>query len=160
MAAYNFTLVPANPHWSAGDTQVVTAYYDLNGVALAQNDTITATNMIPVNGVSIYDLYCTHTELDTNATPTGTYNIGDTVSATRFIASAPMGVNGVTTTGFQMYNRFNSAPTSASGVTTAGIGYIYTSNASLVLTVNGVVATGATTGVIFLTVIYRCTGIS
>lgn len=161
MAAYNFSLVPGRSHWTAGNTEFVTGYYDLAGVALAQNDTITATNIIPGDGVRIYDMYCTHTELDTNATPTGTYNIGDSLNASRFMSSVPMGVNGVTTTGFQIWNRFNFAPTfDSSGNTLTGLGYIYTGTNpySLILTVNGVVATGATTGVIFLTVAYHCIG--
>ena len=160
MAAYNFTSISSSSHWIAGDIQIMTAYYDLNGVALAQNDTITATNIIPGDGVKIYDIYCSHTELDTNATPTGTYQVGDAGSATRFMSSVPMGVNGVTTSGFQIVNRSNFAPTSTNGVVTAGIGYTYTgtSATSLIMTINGAVATGATTGIIFLTVVYRCVG--
>lgn len=160
MAAYNFTLITNTPHWSSGDLQAITAYYSLGGVALAQNDTITATGMIPGDGVKIYDIYCSHTELDTNTTPTGTYQVGDANSAARFLSSVPMGVNGVTTSGFQITNRSNFAPTSTAGVVTTGLGYIYTGTSAtdLILTVNGAVATGATTGVIFLTVLYRCVG--
>lgn len=160
MTAYNFTLITTRPHWSAGDLQAITAYYDLGGTALVNGDTITATGMIPGDGVKIYDIYCSHTELDTNATPTGTYNVGDSTSAARFISSAPMGANGVTTSGFQITNRSNFAPTSSNGVVTTGLGYIYTGTTAtdLVLTVNAAVATGATAGVIFLVVLYRCVG--
>jgi hypothetical protein len=160
MTAYNFTLITSIPHWSAGDLQAITAYYDLAGVALAQNDTITATGIIPGDGVKIYDIYCTHTELDSNTTPTGTYQVGDSGSAARFLSSVPMGVNGVTTSGFQLVNRSNFAPTTTNGVVATGLGYIYTGTtaSNLILTVNGAVATGATTGVIFLTVLYRCVG--
>jgi len=160
MTAYNFTLITTTPHWSSGDLQAITAYYDLASVALAQNDTITATGMIPGDGVKIYDIYCSHTELDSNSTPTGTYLIGDVADPDRFMLSVPMGVNGVTTTGFQLTNRSNFAPTSTAGVVTTGLGYIYTGTTAtdLVLTVDGAVATGATTGVIFLTVLYRCVG--
>jgi len=160
MTAYNFTLITAKPHWSAGDLQAITAYYDLAGTALANGDTITATGMIPGDGVKIYDIYTFHTELDSNATPTGTYNVGDANSAARFMSSVPMGINGVTTSGFQITNRSNFAPTSTNGVVTTGLGYIYTGTTAtdLILTVNAAVATGTTTGVVFLVVLYRCVG--
>lgn len=158
MAAYNFTLIDTISPWSSGQIFIARAYYDLGGVALANTDTITATNIIPSDGVEIIDVMVYHTELDTNATPTGTYNVGDATSAARFISSAVMGVNGVTTAGFQVRNGINIATTTSSGVVATGAGYIYTDNASLVLTVNAAVATGATTGVIHLLVTYRCVG--
>lgn len=160
MAAYNFTLIDTVSPWSSGQVFVARAYYDLNGVGLANADTITATGIIPSDGVEIMEVMVSHPELDTNATPTGTYNVGDANDADRFIASAPLGVNGVTTTGFQIRNGINLATTTSSGVVATGAGYIYTgtSTSSLVLTVNAAIATAATTGVIHLYVTYRCVG--
>lgn len=160
MTAYNFTLVDPISPWVSGKVLVARAYYDLNGVALAQNDTITATSIIPADGVEVMEVLVSHTELDTNATPTGTYTVGDSGDADRFITSAPMGVNGVTTSGFQIRNGINRATGTTSGVISTGAGYRYTgtSASTLILTVDGAVATGATTGVVHLLVTYRCVG--
>lgn len=160
MANFAFTLIDSNSIWSAGSVFVARAYYDLNGTGLAQNDTITATNIIPPDGVEIYEVWVSHPELDTNATPTGTYNVGDSGSAARFISSAPMAVNGVTTTGAQVRNGINIATTTSSGVIATGAGYRYTgtSASTLILTVNAAVATAATAGVVHLMVLYRCVG--
>lgn len=160
MTAFNFTLIDRVSNWSSGDILVARAYYNLNGTGLANTDTITATNIIPGNGVEIMEVMVSHPELDTNATPTGTYNVGDAGNASRFIASAPLGVNGVTTAGFQIRNGINIVTTTTSGTISSGAGYIYTgtSPASLVLTVNAAVATAATTGVVHLYVTYRCVG--
>jgi hypothetical protein len=160
MTAYNFTLVDSISPWDAGSILMARAYYDLNSVAIANNDTITATNIIPANGVEILEIFVSHPELDTNASPTGTYNLGDGTTAARFISSAPLGVAGVTTTGFQLRSGINIATTTSSGVIATGAGYRYTgtSPASLVLTVNAALATAATSGVIHLLVMYRCVG--
>jgi len=160
MTAYNFTLIDSVSPWSSGQIFVARAYYDLNGTGLANADTITATGIIPGDGVEIMEVTVSHPELDTNATPTATYNVGDSGSAARFISSAPLGVNGVTTSGFQIRNGINIATTTSSGVVATGAGYIYigTTSASLILTVNAAVATAATAGVIHLYVTYRCVG--
>lgn len=160
MTAYSFTLVDPISPWISGEVLCARAYYDLNGVALANADTITADNIIPGDGVEIMEVLVSHPELDTNATPTGTYNVGDSGTAARFISSAPMGVNGVTTSGFQLRNGINIVTGTTSGVVSTGAGYRYTgtSASDLVLTVNAAVATGATAGVVHLLVFYRCVG--
>jgi hypothetical protein len=160
MSSYNFTLVDPISPWNSGSFMMAKAYYDLATVALVNGDTITATNIIPGDGVEIIEIFVSHPELDTNATPTGTYNVGDSGNAARFISSAPLGTNGATTAGFQIRNSINIATTTSSGVVATGSGYRYTgtSPASLILTVNAAVATGATAGVVQLLVIYRCVG--
>lgn len=168
MTAYNFTLIDAVSPWSAGNSYIVRAYFDVSttsgGSGLANNDTITATGIIPDNGTEILEVIVSHPELDTNSTPTGTYSVADaTTNTIAFITSAPMGVNGVTTSGFILTNRINIAPTLTSGVITAGPGYRYGGSSpatvnSLTLTVNAAVATAATSGIIQLIVMYRCVG--
>lgn len=160
MAAYNFTLVDTTSPWSPGAFYVARAYYDLNGVGLANGDTITATGIIPADGVEIYEIRVSHPELDTNTTPTGTYNVGDAGVAARFLSSVPLAVNGITTSGFQVSNGINIVTTTTNGVIVSGAGYRYTGTtaSTLILTVNAAVATAATTGVIQLMVGYRCVG--
>jgi hypothetical protein len=164
MTAYSFTLIDAKSPWNAGDQYVVRAYFDVSttsgGSGLANADTITATGIIPGNGVKIYDVMVVHPELDTNATPTGTFNVGDGTSASRFISGAPMGVTGVTTSGFQLRTGINIITTTTSGVVSSGAGYIYTgtSTANIVVTVGAAVATAATSGILHLLVTYRCVG--
>lgn len=159
MANYNFTLIDAVSPWSAGALFAVRGYYDLNGVGLVNGDTITATNIIAPDGVEIFETWVTFPRLDTNATPTGTFNLGDAVVANRFIASAPLGSTN-TIAGTQLKAGINVPTVTANGVITSGAGYRYTgtTNSSLVMTVNAAVATAATTGVVHLLVLYRCVG--
>lgn len=164
MAAYSFTLVDSISPWNAGAQYTVRAYFDVSttnsGAGLAQNDTVTATGIIPANGVRIVDVLLAHPELDTNATPTGTFNVGDAGTAARFISGGLMGVNGVTTSGFQIRTGINIITTTTSGSVVSGAGYIYTgtSTASLIVTVASAVATAATTGILHLLVTYECVG--
>jgi hypothetical protein len=164
MTAYNFSqLVPFSsykPKFSPGMLYEIVFEYTLTG-ALANADTITTpSNAFPDNGIRIMGVLVTHPELDTNTTPTGTYNVGDSGDADRFIASAPLGVAGVTTTGFILNNPINVAQSLSNGVVATGSGYLYGSgtNPQLVLTVNAAVATGASSGVIRLLVTYYCEG--
>lgn len=158
MTAYNYTVLNTTPPWDAGKIFTVQAYYDLGGVALASGDTITATNLIPNNGIEIVDVVIAASETDTDATPTGTFNVGDGDDADRFIVGIPMGINGATTAGLQLMQNINRATASTNGVITAGAGYIYSASTPLVTTVASTVATGATTGVIRKIVTYRCVG--
>jgi hypothetical protein len=164
MTAYSFTSIDTKSPWTSGDQYTVRAYFDVSttsgGTGLANTDTITATGLIPANGVKIYDVMVVHPELDTNATPTGTFNVGDAGSATRFISGAPLGVTGVTTTGFQLRTGINIITTTTSGVVASGAGYIYTgtSTSSIIVTVSAAVATAATSGILHLLVTYRCVG--
>lgn len=164
MAAYSFTLVDTISPWNPGCQYTVRAYFDVSttsgGSGLAQNDTITATGIIPGNGVRIVDVLVAHPELDTNATPTGTFSVGDSGTAARFISGGLMGVNGITTSGFQMRTGINIITTKTNGVVVSGAGYIYTgtSTANLIVTVATAVATAATSGILHLLVTYECVG--
>lgn len=170
MTAYNFVgLVPDTSFQPRYESQnfspsMVEFQFTLTQ-ALANGDTITTpANALPVNGIRIQEIIVISPELDTNATPTGTFNVGDSVNATRFINSATMGVNGVTTTGYQLINHMNVAQGLTNGVVSSGTNYKYTpgdatfgvgtNGPELILTVNAAVATGATTGTIRFLVYY------
>lgn len=164
MTAYSFNLLTSRPPWDAGAEHSVRAYFDVSttsgGAGLANTDTITATGMLPGNGIVIREVLIMHPELDSNATPTGTFNVGDTNLAARFISAAPMGVNGITTTGFQMRTGINITTTTTSGSIVSGAGYQYTgtSTNSIVVTVASAVATQVTAGILHVLVTYRCIG--
>jgi hypothetical protein len=164
MTAYNFSaLIPntANgPYFEPGQYYEVNFQYSL-GTGLASGDTITTPSLgLPSNGIRIVDIIVTHPELDTNATPTGTYDIGDSDDQNRFQSASLLGVNGVTTAGFTMTNPINIAQGTTNGVVTTGRGYLYAAGTDprLILTVISAVATAATSGVINMKVCYTCSG--
>ena len=169
MTAYNFTLLDPISPWSSGMVYTQRAYFDVSttsgGSGFASGDTVTVTGLVPPGGCEILQVTVQSPELDTNSTPTATYSVTDaTTSTIAFITNAPAGVNGVTTTAFQLSNSINIAPTFTAGVITAGPGYIYhgTENTvapnNLVLTITAAVATAATAGIVHLIVTYRCVG--
>lgn len=164
MTAYNFTSIQPLDAYPAkteeGFVYEMHAYYNLGGVALVNGDTITTpAGFIPNTGVVILETEVIHPELDTNAAPTGTYILGDAADDNRYIVTAPMGLVGVTNAGVQMCNKINQVQTVTNGVVVAGEGYKVTADDyQLVLTVNGALATAATTGYIRLVVRYLCQG--
>jgi hypothetical protein len=169
MTAYNFTLIEpytqnANVNGSGakfltGTVQVQEFEYAFITTGLVNGDTITTPlNGLPVNGCVILETEVIASQLDTNATPTGTFNLGDAALATRFINSAFMGTGNAFG---QLKVNINKAQTlAANNVVTAGAGFLYPdgSNPQLVLTVNAALATTATTGYIRLKVFYNCDG--
>lgn len=167
--AYTFNLIDTIVPWSAGALYTTRAWFDVSttsgGSGFGNGDTVTATGIVPPDGCEIVDVRVNFPEQDTNTTPTGTFTVTDaTTSSISFIATAPLGVNGITTTGYQMNIGINQAPTYTNGVITAGPGYIYggTENSaspnSLVMTITAAPATAATAGIVHLMVTYRCVG--
>lgn len=169
MTAYNFTAIQDKSPWVPGDTYTIGGYFKLTG-ALVNADTITFTNAIPPSGVRAVEVLVYSTQLDSNATPTGTFSLGDSLAdgsaAGRFITSGLMGTNQA---GRQIQTFSNVAPAFTAGVQTAGVGYLYTtdenSNANggyldLKLTVTNAVATAAATGTIWVYFTYYCEGVA
>jgi hypothetical protein len=166
MTDYNFAqILPYSsypPKWESGQLYCIDFEYDVSdGSALAASDTITTpSSALPDEGIRIVDVEISHPELDSNTTPTGTYDIGDSDDVDRFLDGAVMAINGVTTAGYLVYNRINVEQTLTSGVVSAGSGYLYASGTSpqLVLTVASSVATGVASGIIRMRVWFYCTG--
>jgi hypothetical protein len=161
--AYAFSqLVPDSSFpakWSTGTDQRIEFQYTLAG-AVVTGDTYTIpASSLPNNGFRILEVEVISPELDTDATPTATFSVGDTNSATRFINAAPAGINGVTTSGYQMHTKINIAQGLTSGVVSTGSNYLYSSGTSprLVMTIGGTVATAQTAGTIRMIVTFRCT---
>ena len=168
MTAYNFTLIEpytqnANVNGSGakfltGTVQVQEFEYAFSSVGLANGDTITTPlNALPINGCVILETEVISSQLDTNATPTGTFDLGDAGLITRFIDAAYMGTGNAFG---QVKVNINKAQTLTANVVTSGAGFLYPdgSNPQLVLTVISAVATAATTGYIRLKVFYNCDG--
>ena len=170
MTVYNFTNLQAQSPVVPGHTFRVGAYFELTG-ALANGDTIVATNFIPPDGVVILSALVYFAPLDTNATPTGTFELGDNQTdgpaAFRFITAASLGAVGGGSAG-QVHVYANTAPAFTNGVQTRGVGYMYADNENtttsnngyynMVLTVTAGLATAAATGTVYLEVDYLCQG--
>lgn len=163
MTAYNYSqIVPfngQNPVFEVGNDYSIDFEYVLTG-ALSSGDTITTpAGALPSDGIRILEVEVIAPETDTNATPTGTFDVGDSGDADRFIDGIPMGVAGVTTAGYQMRQGINIAQGTTNGVVSSGVGYLYGQGTTpqLITTVASAVATGATTGVIRKRVFFRCT---
>ena len=131
--------------YSAGATYKVVGKYTL-GTAIAQNDTITWTNILPDGGVEVQDVKFYGVELDTNATPTGTVDLGDGTDVDGFIDGGSVGL-------------------AAAGATQVSIngdgakmGTTYTDATSIVATFPTAFATAASSGDVFVVATYYCTG--
>lgn len=164
MTAYNFSqLIPNTfngPYFEPGELYEIDFEYSLE-TGLASGDTITTpSGALPDNGIRILDILVSHPELDTNATPTGTYDVGDSTDQNRFLSAVVLGVNGVTTSGFLINNCINVPQGTTNGVVSTGSGYLYAAGTSpqLILTVISAVATAASSGLIRLKVRYVCSG--
>jgi hypothetical protein len=137
--------------WQAGQEYTGYGYYTV-GAAVAQNDTITFTNIVPAGGVQIISTRLQIPKLDTNATPTATLILGDATDDNRFINNVSGGWDDEAS--YVMYDS-NVTPDVPS---TVGVGYTYTAATSLILKINAAVATAASTGHIALWVKYYCSG--
>lgn len=154
MAAYNFTNIVVPTRVIPGVLSRAVAVFDLADGApgLVNGDTITAQKIIAPNGVMITDVTVYGNRADTNAAPTGTFNLGDADDANRLISSASLGAPA---TAPLWMVKSNVEPVAA----TEGLGYVYYEETDLVLTVNAAIATQATTGLLFLCVDYYTVGI-
>jgi len=170
MVNYVATPLQVQTPWSPGRTYVLGAYFELTGTGLASGDTITFQDAITPSGIIAVDAMVRTSQLDSNATPLGKYELGDsagdTNAAGRFITSGSMGsnVSGAIVTTFS-----NVAPTFTAGVQVNGVGYEYFTDENsvtneaggfldLVLTVTTAPATAATTGTVWMYLTYYCVG--
>lgn len=131
--------------WSAGQTHVAVGKYTL-GAAIAQNDTITWTNILPGGGVEILDVTFYGVELDTNASPTGTVDLGDGTDVDGFIDGASVGLAAAGAT--QVIAKANGTK----------LGTTYDTATSIVATFPTAFATAASSGDVFVVATYNCVG--
>jgi hypothetical protein len=167
-----FTPTQPNSPWVPGETFKVSAYYTVtSGTALGSGDTITWQNAVPTSGVTSIEASVVCTQLDSNASPTFTYDFGDTLSGdltnglSRYILAGKGGSN---VSGAVIATPSNVPPVSSAGVQTKGIGFSYatTENSTgdtngatdLVFTGTAANATGATTYTVWAYFTYYCGG--
>lgn len=151
MALGNVTAtLPYASRWQAGAEYTGAGYYTI-GAAVAENDTITFTNIIPANGVQIISTKLQIPKLDTHATPTATLILGDATDDNRFLNDVAGGWDDEVS--------YATYDINVAGTADAGSGYVYTAATSLVLTINAAVATAASTGHVALWVRYYCYGV-
>jgi len=146
MAALTGTNVVAN-RYEPGREYTALGSYTLAG-AIASADTITWTNLLPINGVQILEFRLYGQELDTNATPTATVIVGDATTTNGYLTSKTAGdANGQ----YQMFGdgAFIGLSTGATNAT---------ATRNVLLTVGGTVATAASTGTVYVMVRYYCSG--
>ncbi|KPJ66561.1 MAG: hypothetical protein AMJ43_07995 [Coxiella sp. DG_40] len=133
------TIVNTIPRHETGKQYTRIGYYALTE-ALELNDTITFSDMVP-GGCRVDYVILQAPELDTDGTPTGTIDVGDS-DQDKFIDGIAMD-GGIFT---------------INNVATGLVNTPYTSTTDIVITVPTAVATGATSGLIILAVTYTATG--
>lgn len=146
MTAYTATMAQAGVaavQNHVGTTSVISTF--ALTAALAANDTITMMN-IPINAIITDVAISTDTALDTNASSTIAYDVGDGSSANRFIAALAQG---------------NNVALPITHMTkSTGLGYQYTTSGAenplpqIIVTVHTGPATGATSGTLRVLVAY------
>ena len=141
MAALTGTIETVGKSGELGQQYWCVGTYTLSG-ALANADTITWTNLFPKGKFKIVKGLFSTPELDTNASPTGTAIIGDGTTTNAYMTTKNLGLAA-------------TAPANGQDIVYsmrgASIGTTFGSTTSLrnvVLTINGVMATSATTGTI------------
>ena len=136
MAALTGTNAIAGKNGEVGMQFTATGTYTL-AAALANGDTITWSNLLPLGGAKIVAVRFFAPELDTNATPTMKWTLGNSDDADGFIIEQG-GAVGLS----------NSLPTMIVAGGTGALMDTTVTNRNVVFTVTAAVATGATTGTI------------
>ncbi len=141
MTAFTGTINTIGKNGESGTQFWAIGTYDLGGAALVNADTITWTGLLPKTGdYKVVDFEFQSPELDTNASPTGTIIIGDGTDTDAYLTTLNVGLPAVApANGSQIIYGGNGASIGAT---------ITTPVPNVVLTVTGVMATSATTGVI------------
>lgn len=138
----------AGARWVQGETLTITGQFNLSA-ALALNDVI---QMVPIPiGAKIQGLTLSVTDLDSDGSPAITLSVGDGSSTARFVSASTIGQ-----TGGNITNNSCITLTASSGVIATGLGYTYTADDTIDVLVAAGPATGATSGVVQLTVTYYC----
>jgi len=160
MTAFTFTRVKQENVLNRGASTTVVATFDVDvetsSAGLASGDTISGINVPQFATVTGY--YLIFPELDSNGTPTGTFDLGDAADADRYL-------NGVVMGGSLTHYAYNEkdadlpgALVSTVGDTTNtpsnGVGFTYTADGVISLTVATAVATAVTSGTLVLAVTY------
>ena len=139
MAALTGTVVNAGRSGERGQQFVATGTYALTG-ALVNADTITWSNFFPSGKFKLVSLEVYGPELDTNATPTMKFKIGDGTTVDAYLTEKGGALGLQNSLPSQLFYKGDGA----------SIGTSFTGLRNLVMTVTAAVATGATSGTIFV----------
>lgn len=132
------------PRTQAGLEYTAVGTYTI-GAAVAQNDTITFTGLIP-KGAQVLGVTYESNELDTNASPTATVTVGTAASAAAYISAVSVGLAAAGAT--HVFVGANVV---------AGLGGdAVTAATDVVVTYPAAFATAASSGVVVVTVRYYC----
>lgn len=138
MTALTGTVVYAAKNGESGQQYAGLGKYTLGG-ALANADTITWTNLLPKGKFKVLGFKFWGPEIDTNATPTATFTIGDGTDADGYLTTKGGAVGLQNSLADQLSYEGDGA---LIGTTQEG--------RNVVLTVTAAVATGATSGTIWV----------
>lgn len=133
------------PRWSAGAEYTAIGSYTF-AAAVAEDDTITWSDLIP-KGAEVVDVTYYGVELDTNASPTGTVDVGDGTDVDGFIDGASIGLAAAGA---------NQVIAKANGTK---LGTTYSTATDVVATFPTAVATAASSGNVYVSVRYNCVGV-
>lgn len=140
MAAYTGTISHAGKAGETGQQFECIGSYALTG-ALVNADTITWPNLLPKAKAKVVSFEFWAPELDTSASPTAVATIGDGTDADGYITTFNLGLPAVApANGQQIIAKGNGAI----------IGTTTQAGRDVVFTVTGVVATGATSGILWV----------
>lgn len=114
--------------------------------AIAQNDTITFTGLLP-RGAQVQSVTYSSVELDTNATPTATVSVGTAATAGAYIAGVSVGLAAAGA---------NQVIAKSNVVAGLGLASETTAVTDVVVTYPAAFATAASAGVITVEVRYYC----
>lgn len=137
------------PRWEKGKTLSVTGVFQ-GTAALVANDVV---QLVPIpTGAIIQGITVGVAGLDTGNNVTT--SLGDGTTAARFVSNATVGRANVTTS--YITNSNAVTPTVSSGTIATGLGYKYTADDTIDLTVTANAATSTTAPIISATVTYYC----
>lgn len=137
MTAYSGTIDIAGKGGELGKQLQATGHYALAG-ALVNADTIKFANLLPAAGSKVVSLMVVYPELDTDASPTGTWTVGNSDSAAGYCGTQNLGLP-------------VQAPVNTLQIINIGTGALIgttVTNRDVIITITGVMATSATTGTI------------
>lgn len=139
MTAYTGTILKAATGGELGRQYKVTGYYTF-GAEVETTDTITWADIIPASGARVIGGKVWGVELDSNATPTATFIIGDGSDTDGYLNTKGGAVGLQNSLAGQLAYFFDGAL----------LGTTVTTNNDVVLTMTAATATGASSGTIWI----------
>lgn len=138
MTAFTGTNVLTGKGGELGALSIARGSYTF-GTEVENADTITWTNILPAQGAKVVGFKVFGTELDTNATPTATFTIGDGTDADGYLTTKGGAVGLQNSLAGQLFYEGDGALV---GTKVTG--------RNVVLTMTAATATGASTGTIYV----------